>query len=124
MSTIVQELTPKDFDGVRLRSGECCAVVFFHPSCGHCKEFLPIFRKVAARCGFLDFASFNCEVHSEALSRMSADAKGFKITGFPTTIFFSGGKPSESVVGKRNEGDFLGECMRVAEALACRKRKR
>lgn len=117
--TTVRSLTPKDFDGVGLRNKSCCAVVFFHPSCSHCIEFLPIFRRVATRCGFLDFFSFDSDAHREGLARLGTDARGYKVTGFPTTIFFSGGKPFESVVGKRSEGDFLTACMRAAESMVC-----
>jgi len=61
-------------------------VLVFHQaeSCGHCKEYLPRFRKLAAPYrGKLDIRSLNLNRSDKAIQ--DAGVK-FKITGVPTTI--------------------------------------
>ena len=82
----VIDLIPSNFDKFAF-SGKPALVEFFAPWCGHCKNLVPIYEKLAQ-----DFAFAKDKV---TIAKVDADAekslgKRFGIQGFPTIKYFDG----------------------------------
>jgi len=97
-SSDVLELTPDNFDTV-LDGSRPAMVEFFAPWCGHCKNLIPEYEKVATafkKAGDkVVIASVDADKYKELGSR-------FEVKGFPTIFFFkSGTAEKESYSGER-----------------------
>ncbi|MHB1953362.1 MAG: protein disulfide isomerase family protein [Sulfobacillus sp.] len=72
------------FDGKGTR-----ALLFYSPSCGHCKEFMPTWDKLSKDyAGRLPFDKIDGEADVESANR-------YQIKGFPTVFLVVDGKPKE-----------------------------
>jgi len=95
----VQDLTPKNFDSIVLKSGKPALVEFFAPWCGHCKNLAPTYEELAT--------SFQYAADKVTVAKVNADehkslGKKFDVKGFPTLKWFDGksDKPSEYEGGR------------------------
>lgn len=103
----------------KLKDKGCCAILFYHPQCGHCTTFKPTFDAVAKTCPFLKFFKIDCQKHHSHMERMAEEAAGMNITSYPTVVFYSKGKPSETVSGNKPYEQFLADCMRARTTMGC-----
>merc|ERR1719189_346694 len=91
------ELTPETFDSV-VDGSKSVFAMFYAPWCGHCKNFKPEYRKVAAAYSAVD------EV---AIVAVDADkykdlAQKYGVSGYPTLKFFPKGssEPEDYTSGR------------------------
>ncbi len=91
----VKELTPLDFSEVKvshLKSKECSVVLFYVNWCGYCKKVKPDWERLGGAALFTNVLAFNCEKYSGHLSKIKEELPEL-VKGFPTIIFYRGGKP-------------------------------
>ena len=105
-SSVIQ-LDLKNFVKKVVKSNNIWLILFYAPWCGHCQEFHPIFEKMArATKGLFKLGAVNCENNRELAER-------YKVTGFPTILFFGDDKDNvEEYEGDREADkiiDFLFE---------------
>ena len=105
-SSVIQ-LDLKNFVKKVVKSNNIWLILFYAPWCGHCQEFHPIFEKLAKSTkGLFKLGAVNCENNRELAER-------YKVTGFPTILFFGDDKDNvEEYEGDREADkiiDFLFE---------------
>merc|ERR1711907_163412 len=95
----VVDLTMENFVEVVTDSKKHVVVEFFAPWCGHCKEFAPVYEKIADHYGGSDsvvVAKLDSEAHA-------VFAKMYKVTTYPTIkIFPKKEKTGTEYTGERN----------------------
>jgi thiol-disulfide isomerase/thioredoxin len=114
-SRVVKELSPSDFHSVKeweLISNKCSILLIYADWCGHCKRFREEYENFAANATFLDVLALNGSEYSSLMSKIKEDKPGL-FNGFPTIVYFSGGKPVEAYRGDRSEADLLNRSMEV-----------
>merc|ERR1711912_20745 len=83
-SANVMELTMENFVEIVTDSKKHVLVMFFAPWCGHCKEFAPVYDKIAKEYEGNDsfvVAKLDAEAHA-------VFAKMYKVTSYPTIKIF------------------------------------
>merc|ERR1711871_948761 len=98
----VLDLTMDNFVEVVTDSKKHVVVEFFAPWCGHCKEFAPIYEKIAEQYAGSEsvvVAKLDSEAHA-------VFAKMYKVTSYPTIkIFPKKDKKGIEYSGERTEND-------------------
>merc|ERR1712046_284826 len=101
-SSSIVELTMDNFVEVVTDSKKHVVVEFYAPWCGHCKEFAPVYEKIAENYQGNDavvVAKLDSEAHA-------VFAKMYKVTSYPTIkIFPKKEKTGTEYTGERNEAD-------------------
>ena len=79
---------------------EGVTVVFFHADwCGHCKQLMPIFQRMALNMnGRGKFQTVNSDIYKQ-----SRHAGKLQLQGFPTIHVFKNGILVETMVGNQGE---------------------
>lgn len=116
-NTFVEELMSQDFQNVaswRLVRKECTVVLFYCAWCPHCQDVKKTWKEFGRLASFMTVAAFNCEREKAHLQKIREDMPGL-IPSFPTIVFYKGGRPSESYLGKRDLQSFLKAAMRVCQ---------
>merc|ERR1711934_6220 len=94
------ELTMDNFVEVVTDSKKHVVVKFFAPWCGHCKQFAPVYTKLAEHYKDNDtivIANLDAEAHA-------VFAKMYKVTGYPTIkIFTKKDKKGVEFTGEKTE---------------------
>ncbi|MCS7091433.1 MAG: thioredoxin [Verrucomicrobiota bacterium] len=89
----VQELNEFEFDNEVLASGRPVLVDFYAPWCGPCRVLAPILDRLAAEWSDrVRFVKVNVD-------EAPALAMRYQVHGVPTLMLFSGGRPTNRVVG-------------------------
>lgn len=92
MKNIV-ELTEDNFESEVLKASGPVLVDFYAPWCGPCKMLAPLLEQLAVEfTGRVKFTRLDVD-------EAPAQAGNYAITGVPTLMLFSGGKPVDQVVG-------------------------
>lgn len=116
-SRFVKELSAKDFEEVstwKLKSKECCAVLFYADWCPHCKALKSEWEEFGKIAGFFEVYAFNCAKHTKHIEKIREDMPGL-VRSYPTIIFYSNGNPTETYEGERKHSNFLKACMKVCK---------
>merc|ERR1711934_360877 len=104
-ATGIVELTMENFVEVVTDAKKHVVVKFYAPWCGHCKEFAPVYEKIAEKYSDKDdvvIAKLDSEAHA-------VFAKMYKVTSYPTIkVFKKSDKKGAVFEGERNE-DALAE---------------
>ncbi|XP_055710332.1 protein disulfide-isomerase A6 homolog [Phlebotomus papatasi] len=99
-SSDVVDLTPANFDRLVLQGDSVWIVEFYAPWCGHCKNLVPEYQKVAtALKGVAKVGAINADEHKSLAGQ-------YGVQGFPTLKLFNGKTPT----------DYSGQ--RTADAMA------
>jgi thioredoxin 1 len=87
------ELDDKNWEEVVEKGGHM-AVMFYNPTCPHCKAMMPHFEKAAKEfLGRVTFGRINVRDNTYAVNR-------YGIVAVPTFVFFCGGRPVQQIVGE------------------------
>ena len=93
---VVRDLTEADFIGGKLRTSEKAAFVFFYASwCQHCKNFDPVYQRIANIIGGV------VETHKADVDKVKSAADALKIQTVPALVYF----PPDGGAPERYNGD-------------------
>lgn len=95
-----QVTTTREFDGHVLQADKPVLVDFYATWCGPCKRLAPIIDELTDE--YKDRVQF-VKV-DEAKSRDLISQYG--VSGYPTVLIFSGGKPVKKILGLRGAGEY------------------
>lgn len=115
-SKVVKELSEQDFHKVKeweLISKRCSILLIYADWCGHCKSFRDTYETFARTATHLDVLAVNGSEYSKLMSKIKEDRPGLAISGYPTVLYFSGGKPIEVYKGGRDVESLLKSSMGV-----------
>ncbi|EJS44527.1 pdi1p [Saccharomyces arboricola H-6] len=89
----VFQLVGKNHDEIVNDPKKDVLVVYYAPWCGHCKRLAPIYQELADT-----YANATSDILIAKLDHTENDVRGVVIEGYPTIVFYPGGKDAESVV--------------------------
>lgn len=101
----VKVLVAENFDSVALDESKSVLVEFYAPWCGHCKQLVPIYDKVAEH--FKD----NDDVVIAKIDSTANELETIKITSFPTLKFFK--KETNEVIDYNGPRTFEGRNLKI-----------
>lgn len=114
----VKELTPKSFNPMKsphLQSKKCSAVLFYSPSCPHCKNVKDVWDELGRKALFVDVLALNCEKYTVHLMKIKEEYPEL-IKGFPTIVFYKNGIPvMQQPSDKRSYENLLKACKEVCK---------
>lgn len=115
-SKYVKELTPDDFDEIiegDLVDERCAIVLFYADWCKYCKAVKDAYEAFAKTAAFIEVYAFNSAKYPAHINKIKEGKYPQLVRGYPTIIFYCGGRPSEQYQGDRTEEDLLEQSMRV-----------
>jgi thioredoxin 1 len=74
MSTILQEITPSNYQQEVLKSDKPVVVYFKTPWCGPCKQLTPIIEKMTEDNPLVKVVTIDCETHRQFVMSMGVAA--------------------------------------------------
>jgi thioredoxin 1 len=95
----LREVTDASFEQDVLRSEKPVVVDFWAPWCGPCKAVTKALEELAGETESLEFVMVDIDENPVVASR-------YEVLSIPTVILFSGGQPSETVIGARPAAHF------------------
>ncbi|XP_071554756.1 protein disulfide-isomerase A6 homolog [Temnothorax nylanderi] len=107
-NSAVIDLDPISFDNLVLNSDHIWVVEFYAPWCGHCKQLLPEYDKVAtALKGVVKVGAVNADEHKSLGSK-------YGVRGFPTIKIFGLDKKPEDYNGPRSAAGIVDAALNAA----------
>jgi len=114
----VKELDSSAFNPVKsphLKSKNCSAILFYSPSCPHCKNVKGTWDELGKKALFIDILAFNCEKYNTHLMKIKEEYPDL-IKGFPTIVFYKNGIPvSQQPPDRREFENLLKACKEVCK---------
>ena len=101
---IIRIIVGKNFENEVLNNNNDIMVLFYAPWCNHCKEFIPIYEKVAKKL------KNNNKLIMTKIDGSANEVENIPITGFPTILFFPGNKKKDNPIhykGKRTTEEII-----------------
>ena len=95
----MRQVTDSSFADEVLAAGRPVAVDFWAPWCGPCKAVTRALEELDAETDGIEFVALDIDENPVTASR-------YDVLSIPTVILFSGGKPSETVIGARSAAHF------------------
>lgn len=93
-------LTSDKFDNAIKGTSKIAVVDVFAPWCGPCKRFAPIFKEASSTFSKnFDFFTVNGSEEAALVQRLN-------VQGYPTVIYFKGGKEIDRQVGAMSASEF------------------
>lgn len=114
----VTELSPSDFSETvvwKLKKHNCCAILFYKPSCPFCQQVKKDWEKLGEVAKFFDVFAFNAEKYQDFILIVREEMPEL-IMGYPTMLIYKKGEPVESIGEDEKERkwtELLKICMRV-----------
>jgi thioredoxin 1 len=90
----VRDVTDGTFEADVLRAERPVIVDFWAPWCGPCKAVTKALEELEAETSDAEFVKVDIDANPAVASR-------YEVLSIPTVILFSGGKPTETVIGAR-----------------------